>query len=469
VLVLALMVRLPDRDSRALPLLVSTSAPETSGSLEEMEPLSIDTPNPANDASTPIVDPSNLLPTNELAQIDVSSELEKTLKVDLPGDEQSAVGSPARGLTTGTPGGFDLRLDSDLKGRGLREGGGTEESEAAVALALKWLAEHQYADGSWSFDHAHSPKCRRRCANVGFERQAKRAATALALLPFLGSGQTQLDGKYRKNVEAGLYYLTRSMQVRDKMGSFWDPHGRMYGHGLASIAVCEAYGMTRDHALREPAQAALNFIVYAQDPVGGGWRYEIHQPGDTSVVGWQLMALTSGRMAYLQVPQQTMRNAGYFLDAVQSNEGAAYGYVVPGTRPATTAIGLLCRMYLGWPRDNPALVQGIEALSTWGPSTNQSGPSRNNMYYNYYATQVMHHFGGSDWRRWNDTMRDYLIATQSRKGHERGSWYLEGADDGAGPGGRLYFTAMAAMTLEVYYRHLPLYKPDSMQHGFVNE
>ena len=144
------------------------------------------------------------------------------------------------------------------------------------------------------------------------------------------------------------------MKVGPDGGDLSYDQGVMYGHGLASIALCEAYGMTKDTGLAEPAQQAVNFIVYAQDPTGGGWRYTPHQPGDTSVLGWQLMALKSAHMAYLIVPPKTIKGADHFLDTMQTESGAAYGYVRP-ERPSTTAIGLLCRMYLGWKHDAPPL------------------------------------------------------------------------------------------------------------------
>ncbi len=343
----------------------------------------------------------------------------------------------------------------------MKAGGGTRESEYAVEMALHWLAEHQNYDGSWSFNHTLNPKCHGACGNPGFT-PGKIAATAIALLPFLGTGQTHLEGQYRRNVDLGLHFLVRSMQTQGKLGSLWEPGGQMYGHGMASIVLCEAYGMTHDRFLKEPAQKAINFIAEAQDPRGGGWRYRPGDPGDTSVVGWQLMALKSAEMAYLHVPPGTMRKAGYFLDSVQSDGGATYGYQNPDRRrPATTAIGLLCRMYLGWEHDNEALQRGVQILDVLGPSTASTRMS-NNMYYNYYATQVMHHFGGSYWKRWNEVMRDYLVHSQDTVGHERGSWFLDGSDNGAPAGGRLYCTAMAAMTLEVYYRHMPLYRDQSV-------
>jgi hypothetical protein len=200
--------------------------------------------------------------------------------------------------------------------------------------------------------------------------------------------------------------------------------------------------------------------VYAQDPVGGGWRYFPKMPGDTSVVGWQLMALKSAHMANLNVPPQTIRGAVNFLNTVQVDSGSAYGYVDPGRGLATTAIGLLCRMYLGWRHDDPALERGIEFLS-------QQGPSPTNMYYNYYATQAMIQYGGEPWEQWNKKMKPQLVNSQSRNGHETGSWYFDERGHVTEKGGRLYCTSMACMTLEVYYRYLPIYKQESTKDDFV--
>jgi hypothetical protein len=276
----------------------------------------------------------------------------------------------------------------------------------------------------------------------------------MALLPFLGAGHTHTvdkygeRNKYAKQVLGGLRFLTRSMR-RD--GGMNQPTGRMYDHGLASIVLCEAYGMTQDRALLKPAERSLAFIVMAQDPLGGGWRYEPQMPGDTSVVGWQLMAIKSGQMAYLRVPQRTIDGASRFLDSVALDEGSGYGYVDPNhVTEATSAVGLLCRMYLGWKRENPALTRGVQALSAIEPSTS-------NMYFNYYATQVLHHYEGPLWTKWNEVMREYLVRSQSDRGHETGSWYFDGDRHGSHTGGRLYCTSLAAMTLEVYYRHMPLY------------
>ena len=116
-------------------------------------------------------------------------------------------------------------------------------------------------------------------------------------------------------------------------------------------------------------------------------------------------------------------------------------------------------MYLGWKKDNPALQRGVKFLS-------RHGPSGANMYYNYYATQVMRHWEGDEWANWNRQMRDQLVHAQAKQGHEDGSWFSGTGDNGAGPGGRLYCTAMATMILEVYYRYLPLYRAQSVDQDF---
>ncbi len=458
VVLLALaLLTLPEGVTDELRELVVT--PELTDQLDDLEELDYDPPQDV-DVSTEL-----LTVETEVEQVDVevspAEDLEAAaVEVDL--DEFGFEQAPRNDLLA-TVGAY---TGDALSGRGakaraalLKKGGGTPGSEKAVAAALKWLAEHQFYDGSWSFNHTRAPSCGGQCRNPGTLEDARIGATAMGLLPFLGAGQTQEAGHYKRTVKNGLYYLISKMKLTPQGGNMWEPGGRMYSHGLASIALCEAYALTRDRGLREPAQQALNFICFAQDPVGGGWRYDPREKGDTSVVGWQVMALKSGRMAYFNVPEAPFKKATQFFDSVQEDSGAFYGYLDPGRGEATTAVGLLCRMYLGWGKDHPALRRGVQWLS-------DTGPSRGDMYYNYYATQVLRHWEGDLWKKWNDVMRDQLVSTQARGGHEAGSWYFPGGDLGAERGGRLYCTSMATMVLEVYYRHLPIYRKQSTEDSF---
>lgn len=347
-------------------------------------------------------------------------------------------------------GGFEGR-NPERKRQLLAEEGGNSKSEAAVAKALEWLRIHQLDNGSWLFDHSGG-HCKGRCRNPGTVASST-GSTALGVLPFLGAGHTHQDGKYQEVVNRALYYL--ATRARKAIKGVDLQEGTMYSHGLSSIAFCENYAMTRDPVIGSFAQETLRFIVAAQEPHGGGWRYKPGQPGDTSMHGWQLMALRSGEMAYLDVPERTMQKADYFLNSVMSDQGRIYKYI-PGAREETAAlgaIGTLCRMYLGYERDSHMIEVGVKHIA-------RLGPSQDDMYYNYYATQVMHHYGGQLWFDWNVKMRDYLIATQARSGHEKGSWYFKGNNGHVG--GRIYNTALAAMTLEVYYRHLPLYNREAI-------
>ena len=224
--------------------------------------------------------------------------------------------------------------------------------------------------------------------------------------------------------------------------------------------------MTGEPALAAPAQAAINYICYAQDPNGGGWRYRPRQPGDTSVVGWQIAALKSGYLSQLSVPSSVVARAAGFLDDVSTHDGARYRYLAEeddDPRKATTAIGLLCRMYMGTDRADPALQAGIDFLS-------ETGPSDNNYYYNYYAAQTLFHYTGGTgpiWWKWNEAMRDQLVETQIHEGHAAGSWNPPGeANYKTKAGGRLYVTALGVMTLEVYYRMMPMYRDDAVAGEF---
>lgn len=351
-----------------------------------------------------------------------------------------------------TPGGFGGR-SGGTREKMVEEGGGNTASEAAVARGQVWLVAHQAADGHWSLDgFPQHGRCR--CTGTGGANY-EVAATALGLLPLLGAGQTHKtkDGKYAKNVEKGLDYL---MRKQNKEGYFG---GTMYSHGLATIVLCEAYGLTQDPRLKGPAQRAINYIRAAQSE-SGGWRYEARQGGDTSVVGWQVMALKSGQMAGFEVDDvknPTLGKATKWLNSCQTVDGGGYGYTGPQEGPSMTAVGLLCRQYLGWGPRNPGLVAGVERLKKIPPSNDTK-----NMYYYYYATQVMHHMGGEAWEFWNPKMRDKLVREQDRGDkyeHQKGSWSPAG-DIHGGVGGRVMQTSLSLLTLEVYYRHLPLYRRD---------
>jgi hypothetical protein len=421
-------------------------------SVEIISPLG--TANPTNSAAWAAINEASL-DAVYIPELDVSAAVEQSLLRANP--SQSIAGDISTAqlpILAGIPSG------GGLEGRGRRgelayERGATPESEAAVERGLNWLLAHQFSDGSWHFDHTLvGGPCNGYCRHPG-THGTSTGATAMALLAFYGAGYTHKKGPYQQELNRGLYYLGSRMLLTQNGGDLQE--GTMYAQGLSAIALCEAYAMSGDENLRPFAEQAIRFILYAQDKKGGGWRYSPGEPGDTTMHGWQLMSLKSASLAGLSVPSPAWLLAGEFLDSVQADNGAAYGYRTPQRLPTTSAVGLLCRMYMGWDRKHEALARGVARLD-------KLGPSPTNMYYNYYATQVMHHYDGDPWQRWNAKMREHLIATQARSGHESGSWHFD--DQHGNVGGRLYTTAMAVMTLEVYYRYLPLYSNRAVNESF---
>ena len=361
----------------------------------------------------------------------------------MAGDFLNTVGGGGTGALTD---GFKGRSGATKEAL-VKAGGGSAASEAAVARGLLWLSKKQKADGSWQFDGISS-----------FDRVA---ATGLALLPFLAAGQTHLpgkDNKYQKTVDEGLKYLTSKLKGSGP-GTFQGSSG-MYSHAIATLALCEALGMTGDRSrLVGPAQKAVNFIVDAQGE-DGSWGYRPRQNGDTSIVGWQIQALQSARLCKdVVVPKAAFEKARRFLDSVtESSKRHTYGYSDRTPRLSLTPVGLLCRYYGdGWGPRTPGMAAGVK----WFMDRQMPTADSFDMYYYYYATQVVHFFDGPEWhKQWNPAMRDLLVAKQAADGPDAGSWAADLEITGSHVG-RLGTTCLALLTLEVYYRHLPLYKRDA--------
>jgi hypothetical protein len=339
----------------------------------------------------------------------------------------------------------------------LEQGGGSQTTEAAVASALEWLAKHQNPDGHWSlhaFDRTRD--CKKRCGQPGIV--CDTAGTALALLPFLGNGETHLTGPHAEVIAKGLRWLI----AHEGPDGRWieSVYTESYAHAIATIVLCEALTLSNDQTLLEPARRAVGHTLYMQDvdeqdpEASGGWRYEASEDGDTSITGWQLMSLRVARDAGIAVPEEAFTTAMKFLDSMQANPKAGMFSYLPGApvTPSMTAQGLLAREYAGWKLSHPALQFGVQYLLQ---KENLPDRKKFDLYYWFAASQVMRHVGGKVWERWNPLVRDTLLETQEKTGHQAGSWKPLGYHDVSG--GRLYMTALGACTLQVYYRYKPLY------------
>ena len=334
-----------------------------------------------------------------------------------------------------------------------------KKTERAAGGALNWITRHQCYEGNWSFNH-YDKQCKDGgCPGVG-SANADAGATGMALLCYLGAGHThKTRGPYRRNIEQGLVWLVRHQEKDGNLSK--DCISPMYSHGLATIALCEAFALSGDRNVGNAAQGAVNYILAAQNKNDYGWRYNSGDPGDTSVVGWQIMALKSAQMAGLDTGSgsgSAFNLAAKWLDLVKTGPNDSQFQYQPGSgaTPAMTAVGLLCRQYMHVKRADPLMVDGTKYLLNNLPSVNT-----HNVYYWYYATQVMHNCFGYEWDTWNRAMRKLLVETQVRDTGRcaNGSWSPAG-DQWGTQGGRHMLTCLSCLTLEIYYRQLPLYKLD---------
>ncbi len=390
---------------------------------------------------------------------------------DLPKIEKADVGESAptseretKNISGLSPNGRDPGRRVDMLGRG----GGNGETEQAVIDGLRWLVKVQQTNGRWSLSQPYN-------FGAAKDQDDQAAATAMALLAFQGFGVTPSSRhpmlvEFALPVAKGWDWLLRQQDdngcfFRSGIAAVHTNNHRFYTHGLCTIAICELYGMTKDETLREPAQKAVDYCVRTQN-VAGGWRYVADQfstDADVSVTGWIVMALKSAQGNGLKVPERTFQRIAAFLDETSRDGGSQYVYrSLQGELPkiSMTAEGLLCRQLLGWEKDDPRLVRGIELLADPEHQIDFESETKRDVYSWYYATQVIHHVGGEPWKQWNARMRTELPKFQEKKGASAGSWHPREPqpDEWGKYYGRLYTTCLSIFMLEVYYRHLSVYE-----------
>jgi hypothetical protein len=450
------MVALDDHDSATAAEPADPVAAEPVPEPDQMPPATLDDPPPlaamADGPAEEAAAPGDADGQDAGAAPIVQAISSKGPQPRLPRGARPVAGRPGTGDAAGGGLGFAARK-GDARTAAARRRGGTADSEAAVERGLEWLALHQAVDGSWQFDLAGC-RCDGACRNPG-TLHSSTASTAIAVLPFLGAGHTHLEGRHQETVSRAIYYLLSRMTSTPRGGDFCE--GTMYGHGVTTLALAEALGMTKDELLVRPVREAVRFIETAQDLHSGGWRYLPGQSGDITVTAWQVAALKSAQLAGVGAPSPTMEGVKRFLDGVQSNNGTAYGYRTPAAKPCTSAIGLLCRMYLGWGPEDEPLYRGVTTLA-------KTGPVPDAVYLNFYLSQTLLQMNHPVWPRWNAKNRQQLVARQARVAHETGSWFF--ADHDTAPGGRLAHTCLAILTLEVYYRLLPIYQQEAVETEF---
>jgi len=338
------------------------------------------------------------------------------------------------GIPGGTGNGnFLQRLDGTRRTIARDKYKGSQKAELAVLAALRWLKANQNDDGSWSMDQ-------------------RPAMTALAVLSFLGHGDTPDSVEFGDSVNRGIQFLLRTV---DQTGLVTPRN--MYAQGAVTLALAEAYGMTQAKPIRETLERAVKANVKAQkvakknDAHTGGWRYSSTAPdSDLSVSGWIIMSLKSAKLAGLDVPEESFAAAGKYVWAMYDDDGG-FGYSAPKRSANMTGAGVLCQQFLGQGTD-PRLKRALDFLKTqkvvWAEASGHYV-----LYGWYYITQAMFQGGGAYWEYWNKQIRDTIINAQSQDGH----WEAP-PKSGEKKHGFTYTTTLCCLMLEVYYRYLPLYQ-----------
>ncbi len=321
----------------------------------------------------------------------------------------------------------------------LRASGGGEGTGENVKQALAWLAGKQLPDGHW-LAQPH-----------GGLREYEVGITGLAILAFLGEGHTHQSGDYIDVVARGLAYLrvrlTRSGMIESS------PSHSLYNHGIAALALLEAYVMTGDPSLAD-AKYAVAFSLRAQNDKGG-WDYMERGPEtDTSVGAWQIHLLRLARESGTDEVVPSLVLAKDRIAEMTASDGLI-GYRAQGDYPndpyAVSAAGTFAYLMSSSVADS-ALLENYRRQLLRGLDAHEckasGGQKTNDLYFWYFGTLAAFQLGGETWEHWNGALRKPLAEAQQKDG----SWPAN-FDRWSAHGGQVYTTAMGALILETYYRY----------------
>ena len=367
----------------------------------------------------------------------------------------------AIGMAGGAAGAYGMRHG---KGALIREGG-SEATESAVRAALEWLYRHQHHDGSWR-GKGFTSRCKGgNCGGAANDTDQAIGLTGLAVLAFTGAGHSHRYSSvphFKTCLQKASRYLM-STQGRGggaaSMGRYGNKpgHKSMYHHSIATMALGELLILSGDViTLKKTVKAGMEYILHARNP-GKAWRYGYRDgDNDVSVTGWMILALKTGKISRLGIDKERYEEA--FRDSIAyfrglTNEYGITGYHQKGKEhqpvPCMTSVGVLCRLLAGEKRTAGSIRLGVEQILKQPPAWKKKNP-QSPFYYWYYASYALFQYGGTPWKVWNPDMQSALLKSQRNRGCVDGSW--DPIVSYSQRGGRVYTTALGAMTLEVYYR-----------------
>jgi hypothetical protein len=202
----------------------------------------------------------------------------------------------------------------------------------AIAEGVRYLVEHQDADGS--FGSPASPRPVEILANVPGSLQAFEAATT-ALCWMALRDQRERTPAMDAAAERALAWLVKHARVKRPNGmelyNVWS-----FGYGLRALAEalrCAAPGATPE-AIRAEARSLVKAVEIYQVP-DGGWGYydfeaQTYRPSGSSTsftTATILIALHEARAAGIDVPQPIIDKALRSVDFCRKSDGSyLYGW-----------------------------------------------------------------------------------------------------------------------------------------------
>lgn len=385
----------------------------------------------------------------------------------------SDVSSPIvmKGLMAGE---YSHRSGAGRAGAGGYAGQWAEAAEAAVKRALVWLKNNQQDDGSWG-------------RREKYEKTYNEAFCGLAILAFLAHGETTTSQEFGDTVRRAIQFLVAKQNEKGEFAPTDTDHGT-YTQCICTYAISEAYGMMRIPELRGVMERAVQRVIDGQQTSGAyDYKFAKQNQRDTSLAGWAGQCMKAAYIAGAKNAglKEAMEKVVEDVKRASREEDGTFWYRDIGKSRHTlniTAIGCLTLQLLGHAQDKEC-QKGLDALSNLeytisgskrakfkGAVCDWEDPMEWPMYAWYYISQAKFHQGGDAWRRWNAQFAPQFIRAQwiddPNNKELYGSWISAGINnkgnnfDGHEDNyNRIYATTLAALTLQVYYRHLPTYQP----------
>jgi len=313
----------------------------------------------------------------------------------------------------------------------------------AIERGLAYLAKTQGHDGSFP---------RPKGAGV---QHAPIGIASLGALAFLAGGSSPGRGPYGRETQRLVEYLLNHVDLAPKSPRYGycseqgDPMSRMHGHGYATLALAEAFGMgPRDPRLERALVAAVHCIERSQSPEGG-WYYEPRPSGhEGSVTICLVQALRAARNAGVRVEPAVVHRAEEYVLALR-NDAGLFRYQL-GSDQSSVALtaAAIATLNAAGTYDDKIIRDAVDVVWRQLVKRGEGGPDKFPFYERLYLAQAFYQLADrSHFQRWFGPEVERLLAAQAADG----SWHDPEYGDA-------YATASTVLVLALPDGLLPIFQ-----------